>query len=120
MSWRVPLNLCTLRAMECCFCCLPAARALGLLSSASQRTTTKKVDRTRAPPPRLSPCSQTLSERAVRVHVGDKEDPDRERRRQSALARPRGNMVVLQAWRPVGEAVAQPLEWERGLTGPVR
>ena len=94
VSWRVPLNSCTLRAMECCFCCLPAARALGLLPPASQLAAPEKVDRTRAPPVPLSPCSQTLSERAVRVYVGAKEDPKRERRHQSALARACNDMVV--------------------------
>ena len=35
VSSRVPINPRTLRAMPCCFCCVLAACALGLLSPAS-------------------------------------------------------------------------------------
>ena len=107
VSWSVPNNSVTLRSMLCSFCCLPAAPACGLLpSAAAQKKSTdtvhktvyrhcsheeqvpkSKVARTRAPPARLSLCSQTLSELAGRFVLADKEGPDRERRHQSALGR---------------------------------
>ena len=46
----------------------------------------KKVARTRAPPARLSLCSQTLSERAVRVYLVAEEGRARQRRHESASA----------------------------------
>ena len=61
----------------------------------------------RAPPARLSPCSQTLLERAVRVYMVAEEGPKRERRHHSALARRISDMVVLTVRGTVREAVAR-------------
>ena len=44
---------------------------------------------------RLSPCSQTLSERAGRFVLADKEDTKRERRHESASAHPCSDAVGL-------------------------
>ena len=61
----------------------------------------EKVTIIRAPPARPSSCSQMLSERAVRVHVAAEEDPERERRRQSAVARSDDDMVDVVVCRTV-------------------
>ena len=76
----------------------------------------RKVDRTRAPPARLSLCSQTLLERAGRFVLADKETSDRERRHESVSARPDSDVVGVVVRRMVREAGAQPLGWDRGLT----
>ena len=91
VSWSVPNNSATLRSMVCSFRCLPAAPACGLLPSAAAQ---KKVARTRAPPARLSLCSQTLAELAEHFVLADKEGAKRERRLESARARPDGAHVV--------------------------
>ncbi len=85
-----PPNSSTLRALVCSCACLRAALARGLLPSASS----KKVTIRRAPPARSSPRSQTQSEPAVHFYLGDKVDPNRERRHQSAVARSCGDMVI--------------------------
>ena len=53
----------------------------------------EKVAAGRAPPAPLSLCSQTLSERAGRFVLADKEGPQRERRHESASARPGGALA---------------------------
>ena len=93
VSPSMPLNSDALRSMPCCVCCIPAARALGLLPSASADASNKKVTISRAPPARLSMCSQALSELAGCFILAAKEDPDRERRHRSAAACPRSDMV---------------------------
>ena len=65
-------------------------------------------------------CSQTLYERAGRVYVGAKEDPEQERRHRSAAACPCSDIVDLAVYGTVREAVAQPLEWDRGRMGPAK
>ena len=69
----------------------------------------------RAPPARLSLCSQTLSELARRFVLADKEASDRERRHESVSARPDSDVVGVVVRRMVREAGAQPLGWDRGL-----
>ena len=53
------------------------------------------LTRSRAPPAWLSLCSQTLSERAGRFVLADKEGPERERWHERASARPCSDMVGL-------------------------
>ena len=95
VSPSMPLNSDALRSMTCCVCCIPAARALCLLLSASASGHFGKMTISRAPPPRLSLCSQALSELAGRFILAAKEDPDRERRHRSAAARPGSDVVVM-------------------------
>ena len=57
---------------------------------------------------------------AVRVYVGAEEDPERERRCQSASAHAGGDIVDMVVCRTVQEAVAQPLGWDRACNGPAK
>ena len=68
VSWRVPLNSATLRSMLCCFCCLPAARALGLLPSASPR---KSGDQSRTISPTVPVLADAIGSYSTRLHGGE-------------------------------------------------
>ena len=100
---------CTLHAMLCCsmLCCASCARRTH--SSAFQAVHFEKVDRNRARWLTWLVCFPAPSELAGCFLVADKEGPARERRRQSASARPCVDTVVLAVSRSVREAILQPL-----------
>ena len=75
-----PCALCASMPRPCVACCHLPLR--------------KKMAAAAAPPARLSPCSQTLSELAGRLVLADKEGPHRERRHESARAHPDGARAV--------------------------
>ena len=114
VSPSMPAKSNTLRSMPCCFCNIPAVGALGLLPSASADASNKKVTISRAPPARLSMCSQALSELAGRFILGAKEDPGRERRHRSASACSRSDMVGM----VVRLALGRPCERRRAAVRP--
>ena len=68
VSWSVPLNSVALRSMTRCSCCLPAAGALGLLSSASRG---KSGDHSCTAGPAVPMLADTIGACSTRLRGGE-------------------------------------------------